>query len=112
MDENDLPTVMRLIDAELSEPYSIFTYRYFLRQWPQLSFLAIDAGGAAFGTIICKAEPRGEYIRGYVAMLVVEKAKRARGVGARRAQRRLPPAPSLLLAPSPCSQPVTPSTER
>lgn len=25
--EEDLPHVMRLIDAELSEPYSIFTYR-------------------------------------------------------------------------------------
>lgn len=26
-DERDLPTVMDLIDNELSEPYSIFTYR-------------------------------------------------------------------------------------
>lgn len=33
---------MGLIDAELSEPYSIFTYRYFLQQWPNLSFLAYD----------------------------------------------------------------------
>ncbi len=27
---------MHLIDNELSEPYSIFTYRYFLQQWPNL----------------------------------------------------------------------------
>ena len=27
-DERDLPFVMALVDAELSEPYSIFTYRY------------------------------------------------------------------------------------
>jgi len=27
-DEHDLPYVMALVDAELSEPYSIFTYRY------------------------------------------------------------------------------------
>jgi peptide alpha-N-acetyltransferase len=26
-DERDLPFVMALVDAELSEPYSIFTYR-------------------------------------------------------------------------------------
>jgi hypothetical protein len=26
-DERDLPLVMALVDAELSEPYSIFTYR-------------------------------------------------------------------------------------
>ena len=26
-DERDLPYVMSLVDAELSEPYSIFTYR-------------------------------------------------------------------------------------
>jgi N-alpha-acetyltransferase 30 len=33
---------MALIDNELSEPYSIFTYRYFLSQWPELSFIAYD----------------------------------------------------------------------
>ena len=27
-DERDLATVMDLVDNELSEPYSIFTYRY------------------------------------------------------------------------------------
>ena len=29
----------RAQDGDLSEPYSIFTYRYFLTQWPQLWFL-------------------------------------------------------------------------
>lgn len=37
--EHHLPLVMSLVDAELSEPYSIFTYRYFVYQWPQLTFL-------------------------------------------------------------------------
>jgi peptide alpha-N-acetyltransferase len=41
-DENDLPIIMNLIDNELSEPYSIFTYRYFLINWPQLCFLVYD----------------------------------------------------------------------
>ncbi len=33
---------MDLIDNELSEPYSIFTYRYFLQQWPSLCYIAYD----------------------------------------------------------------------
>jgi len=41
--EQDLPTVMHLVDNELSEPYSIFTYRYFLHNWPKLCFLAFQA---------------------------------------------------------------------
>lgn len=41
-DERDLQVVMDLIDNELSEPYSIFTYRYFLQQWPSLCYIAYD----------------------------------------------------------------------
>ncbi len=41
-DEHDLPIIQDLVGSELSEPYSIFTYRYFLQQWPQLSFIAYD----------------------------------------------------------------------
>jgi peptide alpha-N-acetyltransferase len=37
--EQHLPLVMSLVDEELSEPYSIFTYRYFVYIWPQLTFL-------------------------------------------------------------------------
>jgi peptide alpha-N-acetyltransferase len=37
--EHHLPLIMSLVDQELSEPYSIFTYRYFVYLWPQLSFL-------------------------------------------------------------------------
>ena len=39
--EHHLPLIMGLVDSELSEPYSIFTYRYFVYLWPQLSFLVI-----------------------------------------------------------------------
>ena len=38
-DENDLPDLMNIVDNELSEPYSIFTYRYLINQWPQFCFL-------------------------------------------------------------------------
>lgn len=37
--EHHLPLIMNLVDQELSEPYSIFTYRYFVYLWPQLSFM-------------------------------------------------------------------------
>ncbi|KAL6768036.1 hypothetical protein ACKKBF_B37525 [Auxenochlorella protothecoides x Auxenochlorella symbiontica] len=79
--EEDMRTVMGLVDAELSEPYSIFTYRYFLRSWPQLCFLARD-GDRCFGAIVAKLERhRDALYRGYIAMLVVEKPYRVLGVG-------------------------------
>ena len=31
--ESDLPSIMGLVQSELSEPYVIYTYRYFLHQW-------------------------------------------------------------------------------
>jgi peptide alpha-N-acetyltransferase len=31
--ESDLPHVMGLVQNELSEPYVIYTFRYFLHQW-------------------------------------------------------------------------------
>ncbi|KAF9311126.1 hypothetical protein BGZ91_006898 [Linnemannia elongata] len=37
--EHQLQGMMSLIENDLSEPYSIYTYRYFLHQWPKLSFL-------------------------------------------------------------------------
>lgn len=123
-DESDLQTVMRLIDNELSEPYSIFTYRcelhrcttslrmpmlhavvtfhlqtgvfeafctletwtkfflyrYFLRTWPDLCWLAYD-DEHCFGTVVCKKDDHRGSMRGYLAMLVVEKPYRALGVG-------------------------------
>ncbi|GIL57303.1 hypothetical protein Vafri_12549 [Volvox africanus] len=71
---------MDLVDKELSEPYSIFTYRYFLHQWPHLCFVSYD-GDKPFGTVVCKMDLHRERMRGYVAMLVVDKAYRGKRVG-------------------------------
>lgn len=38
-DERQLSDIMALVDRDLSEPYSIFTYRYFLHNWPGLCFV-------------------------------------------------------------------------
>lgn len=37
--EVQMPDIMRLITKDLSEPYSIYTYRYFIHNWPKLCFL-------------------------------------------------------------------------
>ena len=34
--EAQLPAIAALIARDLSEPYSVYTYRYFLNEWPQL----------------------------------------------------------------------------
>jgi len=77
--EHHLPLIMRLVDEELSEPYSIFTYRYFVYLWPQLSFLAFHRGKCV-GTIVCKMGEHRSTFRGYIAMLVVLKPYRGRGI--------------------------------
>jgi hypothetical protein len=41
-DENDMPLIMNLITKDLSEPYSIYTYRYFIHNWPFLCFLVSE----------------------------------------------------------------------
>jgi hypothetical protein len=37
--ERQLKMVMEVISRDLSEPYSIYTYRYFIYNWPNLCFL-------------------------------------------------------------------------
>lgn len=37
--ELQMPLIMKLIQKDLSEPYSIYTYRYFIHNWPKLCFL-------------------------------------------------------------------------
>lgn len=37
--EAELPSIMALVQSELSEPYVIYTYRYFLQQWSVPSHL-------------------------------------------------------------------------
>lgn len=34
--EHQINDIMALIDKDLSEPYSIYTYRYFINNWPKL----------------------------------------------------------------------------
>ncbi|XP_016993854.2 uncharacterized protein Naa30B [Drosophila takahashii] len=80
-DESQLKVLQRLIDSELSEPYSIYTYRYFVYNWPDLCFFALD-GDRYVGVIVCKLETTIEGAQiGYIAMLAVDVEYRKRGIG-------------------------------
>ena len=79
-----LPAIRQLISKDLSEPYSIYVYRYFLYQWQDLCYLALDKNDSLVGVIVCKLEPhRGGPMRGYIAMLATREEHRGRGIASR-----------------------------
>ena len=103
--EHQLPYIQSLIDRDLSEPYSIYTYRYFINNWPHLALLALvhlpttsdtnsqpaEAAASAtstycVGTIICKLSPPAQptsptsLSRGYLAMLATHHSYRHMGI--------------------------------
>ncbi|KAJ5287498.1 Acetyltransferase GNAT family [Penicillium angulare] len=80
--ENEYVAAMRqLISKDLSEPYSIYVYRYFLYQWGDLCFLAMDEKDNMVGVVVSKLEPhRSGPLRGYIAMLAVREEYRGRGI--------------------------------
>ncbi|KAH8919885.1 ribosomal-protein-alanine N-acetyltransferase [Atractiella rhizophila] len=81
--ETELPAIISLIQDELSEPYVIYTYRYFLHGWPQLCFMAYDES-IPVGTIVCKQDiHRGKLNRGYIAMLSVQPTYRGQGIASK-----------------------------
>lgn len=75
--EEDLSTIIGLIEKELSEPYPIYTYRYFVQKYPKQTFLAY-LDGKCIGCIVSKLDDHikpGSQIkkkRGYIAMLAVD----------------------------------------
>jgi len=72
--------IQNLIEKELSEPYSVFTYRYFLNTWPDLCYLAMF-GDRCVATIVCKvALDKKRRSRGYIAMLAVHQDFRKKGI--------------------------------
>jgi peptide alpha-N-acetyltransferase len=90
-DEADLHTIISMIEKELSEPYPIYTYRYFVQKWPEQTFMAMQEG-KCIGCIVSKLEDhtkpfqRTTKKRGYIAMLAVDPAFRRHGLGRRLVQ--------------------------
>ncbi|EWZ47721.1 acyl-CoA N-acyltransferase [Fusarium oxysporum f. sp. albedinis] len=80
-----LPAIRALISKDLSEPYSIYVYRYFLCQWAHLCFMALNpADSSLIGVIVCKLEVHASHSnptrRGYIAMLAVASDFRGHGI--------------------------------
>jgi len=100
-----LPAIRALISKDLSEPYSIYVYRYFLYQWGHLCYMVSPyvircelgslrkltqrqalnpSDSSLIGVIICKLEPHASHspptLRGYIAMLAVSAPYRGHGV--------------------------------
>jgi len=78
-----LSQIRELISKDLSEPYSIYVYRYFLYQWAELCFMALDETNnrKMVGVVICKLEAhRGGPLRGYIAMLATREGYRGKGI--------------------------------
>ena len=81
-DETQMPLIMRLIQKDLSEPYSIYTYRYFIHNWPNLCFLAMAGDETCVGAIVCKLDLHKKVSkRGYIAMLAVDSNYRKQKIG-------------------------------
>ncbi|CAJ0930342.1 unnamed protein product, partial [Mesorhabditis belari] len=89
-DETQIAEIMALITKDLSEPYSIYTYRYFIHGWPELCILARDLlSGKIVGTIVCKLEDvikQASRRKGYIAMLAVDSDYRNMGIGTKLVQ--------------------------
>ncbi|KDO32434.1 hypothetical protein SPRG_02910 [Saprolegnia parasitica CBS 223.65] len=86
--EAELPEIMSLFEKDLSEPYSVYTYRYFLYSWPELCVLA-RSEGVIVGAIVCRLEETQGVIKGYIAMLAVEKSFRKHGIGSALVQKAI-----------------------
>ena len=82
--EEHLGLIIGMIEKELSEPYPIYTYRYFVQNWPMLTFLAYYEG-TCVGCIVNKLDDTKKATktlkRGYIAMLAVEPKYRKLGIG-------------------------------
>jgi hypothetical protein len=87
--ELELPSIMKLIQKDLSEPYSIYTYRYFIHNWPKLCYLAMHEN-KCIGCIVCKLDLHRQMIkRGYIAMLAVDKNYRKLKIGTTLVQKAI-----------------------
>lgn len=87
--ELELPSIMKLIQKDLSEPYSIYTYRYFIHNWPNLCYLALYEDKCV-GCIVCKLDIHRQMIkRGYIAMLAVDKDFRKLKIGTTLVQKAI-----------------------
>ena len=82
-DESRLLEIKELVEGFLSEPYSIFCYRYFCHSFPEHCFLAVDDAldYKLVGVVIGRRTDHRGTPRGYLGMLAVREEYRGRGIG-------------------------------
>lgn len=80
--QEDFQLIMKLINDNLSEPYSIYVYRFFINNWPKLCHLArLTTTNEIIGVIISKIEShRLKKQRGYIGMLTISSPYRSNGI--------------------------------
>ena len=82
--ESSLQSIMELVQKDLSEPYSVFTYRYFVNRWPQLCEMVHNSEKELVGVVVCKIDQhKSGRTRGYIGMLAVDKRYRKRGIASK-----------------------------
>eukprot|EP00127_Corallochytrium_limacisporum_P006839 Clim_evm54s236 gene=Clim_evmTU54s236 len=75
----DLKAMMNLVVKDLSEPYTVYTYRFFINNWPEYTWIA-RYDGEVVGCVISKMDMHKTSMRGYIAMLAVDKRFRGHGI--------------------------------
>jgi len=83
--EKEMSSIMSLISGTLSEPYSIYTYRYFIHNWPDLCFLCSNREtNQLIGAIVSKLDLHKKVLRrGYIAMLAINKEYRRKKIASK-----------------------------
>lgn len=87
--DSELPSIIEIVEKDLSEPYSIFTYRYFTLLYPELCIMCHERSptstieeGALVGVAIGRIDKHKKgNIRGYIGMLCVRKEHRGLRLG-------------------------------
>lgn len=79
--EEEVAAIHNLVVNDLSEPYSQFVYQYFIRNWPELYFIAETDEKKIVGGIVCSLRiHRERRMRAYIAMLAVAEEYRGQGI--------------------------------
>lgn len=83
--EKEMSAIMTLISGTLSEPYSVYTYRYFIHNWPDLCFLCSNRQtNELIGAIVSKLDLHKKVLRrGYIAMLAINKEYRRKKIASK-----------------------------